>query len=233
MSYPDEFFGRVDHFLEGLLPPDDEPLVAALRDSASAGLPSIQVSPLQGRLLHLFARSIGARRILEIGTLGGYSTIWLGRALPADGQLVTLEINPRHAEVARANLARAGLTDVVEIRLGPALGSLDRMVSDGRTFDLVFIDADKPNGPAYYDRALALAHPGTLILIDNAVRRGEVADPRSTDPNVLSTREALERMGRDPRVDATIIQTVGAKHHDGFALARVRGPDDARNVKAL
>ncbi|MGA5383686.1 O-methyltransferase [Streptomyces pseudogriseolus] len=210
-----------DYFTERLLG-DDEALAAALRDSDAAGLPPIAVSPLQGKLLQLLARLQGARRVLEIGTLGGYSTIWLGRALPADGRLVTLEYDPRHAEVAVRNLARAGLAERVEVRVGPALESLPKLADEQPPpFDLVFIDADKANNPHYVEWALRLTAAGSLIVLDNVVRGGRVADPGNTDPDVVGTRTALEMFGTHPRLDATAVQTVGAKDHDGFALARV------------
>ncbi|MEV5361309.1 O-methyltransferase [Streptomyces cellulosae] len=212
-----------DYFTERLLgdAPDDA-LTAALRESDAAGLPPIAVSPLQGKLLQLLARIQGARRVLEIGTLGGYSTIWLGRALPADGHLVTLEYDPRHAEVAVRNIARAGLAEQVEVRVGPALESLPKLADEQPPpFDLVFIDADKANNPHYVEWALRLTAAGSLIVLDNVVRGGRVADPDNTDPDVLGTRAALEMFGTHPRLDATAVQTVGVKDHDGFALARV------------
>ncbi|MGA5118031.1 O-methyltransferase [Streptomyces pseudogriseolus] len=210
-----------DYFTERLLG-DDEALAAALRDSDAAGLPPIAVSPLQGKLLQLLARLQGARRVLEIGTLGGYSTIWLGRALPADGRLVTLEYDPRHAEVAVRNLTRAGLAERVEVRVGPALESLPKLADEQPPpFDLVFVDADKANNPHYVEWALRLTAAGSLIVLDNVVRGGRVADPGNTDPDVVGTRAALEMFGTHPRLDATAVQTVGAKDHDGFALARV------------
>ncbi|MFE7962522.1 O-methyltransferase [Streptomyces cellulosae] len=212
-----------DYFTERLLGDDpDDALTAALRDSDAAGLPPIAVSPLQGKLLQLLARIQGARRVLEIGTLGGYSTIWLGRALPADGHLVTLEYDPRHAEVAVRNIARAGLAEQVEVRVGPALESLPKLADEQPPpFDLVFIDADKANNPHYGEWALRLTAAGSLIVLDNVVRGGRVADPDNTDPDVLGTRAALEMFGTHPRLDATAVQTVGVKDHDGFALARV------------
>ncbi|MDQ6926928.1 MAG: O-methyltransferase [Candidatus Eremiobacteraeota bacterium] len=198
----------------------DATLEAALAAAAAAGLPQIQVSPLQGRLLQLLARIAGARRVLEVGTLGGYSAICLARALRGDGELVTLEVDPHHAEVARANIARAGLDDIVDIRVGRALDSLRDLEREGREpFDLVFIDADKVNSSAYFEWALKLGRPGTVIILDNAIRRGTVADTQSNDPDVVGTREALQLMGRDPRVTATVVQTVGSKGYDGFALA--------------
>ncbi|MDT0393968.1 MULTISPECIES: O-methyltransferase [Streptomyces] len=212
-----------DYFTDRLLPdaPDDA-LAAALRDSDAAGLPKIAVSPLQGKLLQLLAQLQGARNILEIGTLGGYSTIWLGRALPADGRLVSLEYDPRHAEVAIRNIARAGLDKQVEVRVGPALESLPRLADENPPpFDVVFIDADKVNNPHYMEWALRLTSTGSLIVLDNVVRGGRVADPDNTDPDVLGTRAALDLIGGHPRLSGTALQTVGAKSYDGFALARV------------
>jgi len=212
----------VDAFVEEKLLPADPVLEEALRSSAAAALPSIQVSPTQGKLLHLLAKAQGARRILEVGTLGGYSTIWLGRALPADGRLLTLELDPRHAEIARSNIARAGLQEKVEVRLGPALETLPKLlVERPEPFDFVFIDADKPNTRRYFDWAVRLSRPGSLIVVDNVVRKGELANPSSDDPNVRGMRELLEALSSDPRVSATAIQTVGTKGHDGFLLARV------------
>ena len=178
------------------------------------------MSPAQGRLLQILARMAGARRILEIGTLGGYSTIWLARALPADGRLVTLEATPKHAEVARANIARAGLADRVELIVGPALETLPRL--DG-PFDLVFIDADKESNADYLGHALRLSRPGTVIVCDNVVRDGRVADAASTQPAILGTRRFFDRLGSEPRLTATAVQTVGAKGWDGFAIALVSG----------
>lgn len=218
-----ELWSRVDDYLEETLLPPDPVLEAALRSSAEHGLPAIQVSPTQGKFLHLLARACRAERILEIGTLGGYSAIWLARALPPGGRLISLEISPKHAEVARANLTRAGLADRVEVRLGPAAQSLETLVHEGATpFDLVFIDADKPNNATYVDAALRLARTGTVLVIDNVVREGAVVDPKSPDPNVQGTRRVLERLAAEPRIDATVLQTVGSKKHDGFALAVVR-----------
>ncbi|MEU8790379.1 O-methyltransferase [Streptomyces sp. NPDC048643] len=211
-----------DHFTT-LLAPADETLTAALRDSDAAGLPPINVAPNQGKLLRLLAEIQGARRILEIGTLGGYSTIWLGRALPADGRLVTLEYDPRHAEVARGNLARAGLAELAEVRVGPALESLPKLADENpEPFDFVFIDADKVNNAHYLDWAVRLTRPGSVIVLDNVVRGGAVTDATSTDPSVRGTRAALELIAAHPRLDGTAVQTVGSKGYDGFALARVR-----------
>jgi predicted O-methyltransferase YrrM len=214
----------VDAYVAEQLIPPDAALDAALAANAAAGLPSIDVSPPQGKLLHLLARISGARRILEIGTLGGYSTIWLARALPADGRLVTLEFLPHHAETARRNVERAGLADRVEIRVGAAAETLPELAAEGAgPFDLVFIDADKPSNPIYLDWAVRLSRPGTLIVLDNVVRDGAVADGTSTDANVLGSRAGLEFIGNHPSLEATALQTVGAKGYDGFAIALVTG----------
>lgn len=212
----------VDAYLGGLFVGDDAVLERALERSAAAGLPPIAVSPVQGKLLYVLARARGARRILEIGTLGGYSAIWLARALPAGGTLTTLEIDRAHADVARENLDAAGLGELVAIEVAPALQTLDRLIASGaQPFDLIFIDADKPNNPNYLSRALDLSRPGSLLVLDNVVRGGAVADERSKDPNVIGTRKALEMMASDPRLQATALQTVGQKGYDGFALALV------------
>ncbi len=210
----DDWFGEV-------LSLSDPALDAALADTAAAGIPAISVAPNQGKLLQLLAASIGARRILEVGTLGGYSTIWLARSLPADGRLVTLEIDPHHARVAGANIARAGLADRVEIRLGRAVDSLDALAAEGGApFDFTFIDADKPSNPDYFDRALKLSRPGSLIVVDNVVRGGAVVDPKG-DASIQGVRRLHERLAAEPRVSATSIQTVGLKGYDGFTLIRV------------
>ncbi|WP_055617238.1 O-methyltransferase [Streptomyces phaeochromogenes] len=215
----------VDDYFTGLLAPPDEALTDALNDSDAAGLPHINVAPPQGKLLHLLAVIQGAARILEIGTLGGYSTIWLARALPEDGRLITLEYSERHAEVARRNLARAGLDKITEVRVGPALDSLTKLADEGdgnaAPFDLVFIDADKVNNPRYVEWAVKLTRPGSLIILDNVVRGGAVTDATSDDPSVRGTREALDLFATHPKLTATAIQTVGSKGYDGFALARV------------
>lgn len=209
---------EVDAYLTQALVPADEALEAALRDSAAAGLPAINVSPNQGRLLELLARSIGARRILEIGTLGGYSTIWLARALPPGGRLVTLEYDPRHAEVARANIARAGFAEVVEVRVGRAVDILPALEGP---FDLVFVDADKASNPDYFAWALKLSRVGSVIIVDNVVRGGAVVDASSTDPNILGIRRMNQMIAAEPRVAATAIQTVGSKGYDGLAMVLV------------
>jgi len=212
----------VDHYFAERLLPSDPVLEAALEASAAAGLPSINVSPVQGKFLHLLVLATGARRILEIGTLGGYSTLWLARALPVDGRLVSLELQPRHAEVARANLDRAGVSERVEIRVGPAAESLAQLQAEGAgPFDLIFIDADKPSNPAYLGWALKLARRGTLIVVDNVVRKGKIVDPASADPDVQGTRALFELLAEEPRLSSTAIQTVGSKGYDGFAMAVV------------
>ena len=214
----------VDRFLGDLLVSPDPALDAALADSAAQGLPAINVTPQLGKLLHLLARIHGAQTILEIGTLGGYSTIWLARALRPGGRLVTLEADPKHIEVAQANLDRAGVSHLVDVRLGPALDTLPRIAAEGHgPFDFTFIDADKPNTPAYFAWALKLSRPGSLIVVDNVVRNGGVADPANTDANVIGVRRFLELAATEPRVTTTAIQTVGAKGYDGFALALVTG----------
>ena len=213
----------VDDYLVDLFELDDDVLRAAVAASVAAGMPQIQVSPALGRFLNLQARAMGARRILEIGTLAGYSSIWLARALPSDGRLVTLELEPRHADVARGNLARAGLDAVAEVRVGPALASLAMLVAEGvAPFDLIFIDADKESYPDYLEASLHLARPGTLIVADNVVRGGEIIDTNSADTRVQGIRRFNEMLARDPRVDATILQTVGAKGYDGIAYALVK-----------
>ena len=214
----EESWARVDGYVTERLLAPDEALAAALADSAAAGLPPIQVSPPLGKLLHLLARLHGARTVLEVGTLGGYSTIWLARALPAGGRLVTLELDPRHAEVARGNLARAGLDGVAEVLVGPALETLPTLTGP---YDLVFIDADKPNNPGYLREALRLTRPGSVIVVDNVVRGGRVADPAHSEPDVLGTRELFDLLAAEPRLDATAVQTVGGKGYDGFAVAIV------------
>jgi predicted O-methyltransferase YrrM len=217
-----EVWSAVDQYLGGLLIPDDPVLDAALEASTAAGLPPIQVSPLQGKLLYLLARIEGAGNILEIGTLGGYSAIWMARALPPRGRLLTLEADAKHAEVARSNFARAGLRDVIELRLGRALDTLPQIAREGRgPFDLVFIDANKDNMPEYFDWAVKLSRRGSVIIADNVIRDGAVIDAASTDPDIQGVRRFNERLASEPRVSATEIQTVGIKGYDGFALAVV------------
>jgi len=219
-----EQWTAVDQYLTDLMVPPDAALDEALRASAAAGLPNIQVAPNQGKLLHLMARMQGARSVLEIGTLGGYSTIWLGRALPPGGRVVTLEASPKHAEVARANLKRAGLEGVAEVLEGKALDTLPRLLAEERgPFDFVFIDADKQNQAAYWGWALKLTRVGSVIVLDNVIREGAVADANSQDPAVQGVRRANELMAHEPRVSATAVQTVGSKGYDGFAIALVTG----------
>ncbi len=221
-----ETWAAVDRYLTDLFEPSDAVLAAALAASTAAGLPSINVSPAQGKLLQLLARIQRARNILEIGTLGGYSAIWLARALPVDGRLITLEFDSKHAEVARANIARAGLGDVVELRVGRALDTLPQLAAEGRgPFDLIFIDADKPSTADYFAWSLKLSRPGSLIMVDNVVRNGAVVDAASDDPRVQGMRHFFDALAAEKRVDAAVVQTVGSKGYDGFALARVRESD--------
>ncbi|MFJ7072938.1 O-methyltransferase [Streptomyces sp. NPDC098781] len=217
-----QLWDDVDEYFSAHLSPDDDILQAALRDSDAAGLPSIGVTAPQGKLLKLLAEIQGARSILEIGTLAGYSTIWLARALPADGRLISLEYSAKNAEVATRNIARAGLDRVVEVRIGPALESLPKLADENPApFDLVFIDADKVNNPHYIEWALRLTSTGSLIVLDNVVRGGRVADADADAPDVRGTRAAIELIGSHPRLSGTAVQTVGSKGYDGFALARV------------
>ena len=217
-----EQWTAVDRYITDLIVPADAVLAAALADSVAAGLPAISVSPNQGKFLHLLARIQGARSILEIGTLGGYSTIWLARAMPEGGRLVTLESEPKHAEVARANIARANLSGVVTVRLGRALDTLAELDAEGeKPFDFVFIDADKVSTPEYFTWALKLTRQGSLIVVDNVVRKGAVVEESSDDPSVQGVRRFYEMLAAEPRVSATAVQTVGSKGYDGFALALV------------
>ena len=217
-----ENWRRVDDYLAATLLDDDPALTDARSDSDAAGLPAIEVTPLAGKLLHLLARMTGARHVLEVGTLGGYSTIWLARGIPRDGRVVTLEREQKHADVARANLERAGVSGQVEIVVGRAADTLPRIAERGdEPFDLVFIDADKESNTIYLDWAIRLGHPGTVIVVDNVGREGEVADPGTEDSMVIGTQRGLELLGSDPRVDATALQTVGAKGWDGIAIATV------------
>jgi len=220
MSRMAENWSATDNYLAELLIGDDPALSAALDANAAAELPPIDVAAVQGKFLHLLARIRGARRVLEIGTLGGYSTIWLARAVGESGRVITLEYEPRHAEVARANLDSAGVGDRVEIRVGPALESLPGLADEG-PFDLVFVDADKENNSNYVRAALGLSRPGTVIVVDNVVRAGAIAEPGNDDERVRASREVLELLAREPRLDATALQTVGAKGWDGFAIALV------------
>lgn len=217
---PETGWTAVDRYFTDLLIAPDPVLDAALAASEAAGLPPHNVAPNQGKLLQLLVRLQNARRVLEIGTLGGYSTIWMARGLPDDGMLVTLEADPHHAAVARANITHAGLTHRVDLRVGPALQTLP-LLRTQPPFDLVFIDADKPNNPHYLEWAMKLVRPGALLIADNVVRGGAVADAGSTDPNVVGVRHFLELVANDPRLDATALQTVGSKGYDGFAIARV------------
>jgi predicted O-methyltransferase YrrM len=216
----DSVWAAVDDYIVGHLLGPDAALESALAANIAGELPAIDVSAAQGKMLHLLARMAGAKRILEVGTLGGYSTIWLARALPADGRLVTLELEPHHAAVARANIAAAGLADTVDIRVGPAIDSLDAMIAAGEApFDFVFIDADKPGNVAYLRAAVALSRPGATIVVDNVVREGGVLDAASDDPRIQGTRALFEAVAAEPRLSATAVQTVGAKKWDGFLLA--------------
>jgi predicted O-methyltransferase YrrM len=218
----DAAWSAVDSYMGGLLAPEDAALQAAREAGAAAGLPAHELAPSQGKLLYLLARLLGARSILELGTLAGYSTIWLARALPPGGRLVSLEVEAAYAEVARGNVERAGLGDMVEFRVGRALDTLPRLAAEGvGPFDLVFIDADKDSNPQYLDWALRLSRPGSLIVADNVVRGGAVVDAGSTDPRVRGIRSFLELLAEEPRLSATAIQTVGVKGWDGFALAVV------------
>ncbi|MBA3482601.1 MAG: O-methyltransferase [Pirellulales bacterium] len=218
----EETWTIVDDYLSDLLVKSDAALEQALAVSIAAGLPAINVTPNQGKLLHLMARAQSSRNILELGTLGGYSTIWLARALPPGGWLITLEYDPKHADVARTNILHAGLADRVEIRVGRAIETLPRIAAENRgSFDFVFIDADKPSTADYFEWALRLTRPGSLIVVDNVVRKGAVVDAVSNDANVQGVRRFLEMAAAEPRVDVTAIQTVGSKGYDGFALALV------------
>lgn len=220
----EQTWGQVDDYINATLVRQDEALSGALARSEAAGLPPISVTAAQGKLLKLFAAMIGARRVLEVGTLGGYSTIWLARGMAPDGQLITLELDAHHAQVARANLDAAGLGARCEVRMGPAVEALDAMIAASEApFDLVFIDADKQSTPAYFKAALALTRPGALIIVDNVVRGGAILDADSEDVAVQGIRAFYALAAAEPRVEATAIQTVGGKHHDGFAVVRVIG----------
>ncbi|PKW07545.1 Predicted O-methyltransferase YrrM [Streptomyces sp. 1222.5] len=219
-----QLWDDVDDYFISHLSPDDEALQLALADSEAAGLPSIGITAAQGKFLQLLAQVQGARTILEIGTLAGYSTIWLARALPEDGRLISLEYSAKHAEVATRNLARAGLERIAEVRVGPALESLPKLADENPApFDLVFIDADKANNGHYVEWALRLTRAGSLIVVDNVVRGGRVVDAASTEPDVVGTRAAIDLIATHPRLSGAAVQTVGSKGYDGFALARVLG----------
>lgn len=217
-----EQWTAVDLYISETVVPSDAALDAAIEASAKAELPAIAVTPNQGKLLQIFARLVHARRILEIGTLGGYSTIWLARALPEDGRLISLELNPKHAEVARGSIERAGLSKRVEIRLGRALDTLPKLAGEGRgPFDLIFIDADKASIPQYFDWSVKLARPGSVIIVDNVVRKGAVIEADSRDEDVQGVRRLNDLLTTEKRVTATTIQTVGSKGYDGFTVALV------------
>lgn len=219
---PDPIWSTVDRYIESKLVPADATLTAALQASSAGGLPSIQVAPNQGKLLGLWVRSLGARKLLEIGTLGGYSTIWLARALPPGGKVITLELERKHADVAQENFVRAGVADRIELRLGRALDTLPLLAAEDRgPFDFVFIDADKASIPEYFEWSLRLTRAGSVIVVDNVVRRGAVADPETTDPNVIGVRRFHDSVAAEPRVSATTLQTVGSKGYDGFTFILV------------
>jgi predicted O-methyltransferase YrrM len=212
----------VERYAEARLAPGDRALEGALARSEAAGLPGINVTATMGKFLHLLAQIAGARRILEIGTLGAYSTIWLARALPAGGRLITIELDPTAAETARANLVDTGLADVVDLRVGRALDELPRIeAEDGGPFDMIFVDADKPSTPQYLEWAVRLSRPGSVIIVDNVVRAGALADEANDDPRVVAMRQVMEAIARNPRLTATLLQTVGSKGYDGFILVLV------------
>ncbi len=214
-----ELWTAVDTYIKEKMVPEDAVLREAVNNATDAGLPVIAVSPTQGKLLHLLAKMCGARKILEIGTLGGYSTLWLARALPARGKIITLELDPKHARVARKNFELAGYSSVIELRLGSALELLPKLAAEAvGPFDLIFIDADKGNIPFYFEWALKLAHPGTAIVVDNIIRDGQVIDAKNEDPSVKGVRRFNDLLEGESRVSATEIQTVGEKGYDGFAL---------------
>jgi predicted O-methyltransferase YrrM len=218
-----EQWTAVDDYISDLFIPPDDALDGALKAAVEAGLPAIHVAPNQGKFLSILAQSIGARKILEIGTLGAYSTIWMARALPPDGKLVTLEYDPKHAEVARKNITYAGLDKIVEVRLGKAIDLLPQVAAEGLgPFDLIFIDADKPSNWDYFEWALKLSHPGSVIIVDNVVRDGNVVDANSQDASVKGVRHFNEKVAKESRVNLTAIQTVGSKGYDGFAIAYVK-----------
>jgi predicted O-methyltransferase YrrM len=216
-------FVAVDHYIEGLFAQEDAALTAAVEEMRAAGLPEISVSPVLGKFLYMLAKIVRARRILEIGTLGGYAAIWLGRALPPDGRLLTLEIDPKHVKVARRNLARAMLLGAVEVREGPGLDLMQQLIASGEEpFDLIFIDADKDPYPEYFELSLRLSRPGTLIVADNVIRQGGVVDPAAPASRVAGVKQLAETLANHPLVEATIVQNVGVKGHDGMALILVK-----------
>jgi len=218
-----ELFVTLDGYIDGLFAPEDPVLTAALADARAAGLPEIQVSAGQGKFLYMLAKLSGARRILEIGALGGYSTLWLARALPEGGRMVTLELERRHAEVAAGNIERAGLADKVEVIVGPALESLPALAARSQVpFDLVFLDADKVNYPAYFREIMKMARPGMLILADNVIRAGTVLNPQPNDPSAGAARDFNAMIAADPRLESIVLQQVGVKGHDGLAISRVK-----------
>lgn len=219
---PKAIWTAVDDYFAGLLAPMDSQLEAALKANHAANLPAIDVSPMQGKFLQVLVQMLAPRRVLEIGLLGGYSTIWMARALPEGGRILSLELEPRHAEIARKNLKNAGVLDRVEIRVGAALDLLPAIAAAGEPFDLIFIDADKGNNPSYLEWALTLSRTGTVIVVDNVVREGKVIDAKSSDPDVRGTRRMAELMAAEPRLSATVLQNVGPKGYDGFVLAVVR-----------
>ena len=219
----DSDWAAVDEYIVDRLLGNEGPSKAVLAANAAGGLPAIDVSPAQGKLLYLLTKAAGAKQVLEVGTLGGYSTIWLARAIPAGGRVVTLEIDVHHADVARSNLADAGVAERVEVRVGPALDSLASLATERvAPFDLVFIDADKEHNADYVDAVIGLARSGALIVVDNVVREGRVLDEESTDPNIRGTRRLFDALANDQRIEATAIQTVGLKKWDGFVIAVVR-----------
>lgn len=219
-----ETWSAVDHYITDVLGLTDDILEATQKACDDAGLPAIAVSVPQGKLLYLLARIRGARRILEIGTLGGYSTIWMARALPADGKLITLEIDQKHAEVARENIARAGLADRAEVRIGPAIESLPKIAAENAgAFDFIFIDADKPSIPDYFTWSLKMSRAGSVIIVDNVVREGKVVEASSDDAAVQGVRRLNEMLAREKRVTSTTLQTVGTKGYDGFTVILVNG----------
>jgi len=217
-----DLWTKVDDYINGVAVGTDAALEAASAAAAAAQLPPISVTPAHGKLLHLLVRAQGAKRILEVGTLAGYSTIWLARAVPPGGRVITLEANPMHADIARANIERAGLTGRIELRLGDALDTLPKLAAEKQPpFDFTFIDADRTNLAEYFDWAVKLSHPGSVIIVDNVVRKGSVIDASSDDPNIKGVRRFNDRLTADTRVTATMVQTVSAKGYDGFAMALV------------